>query len=117
MKHKIIIFLLSIVYIYCASYSNNTFGVAGEKTAEETPARYLACYALPAPAKNQCTENARFEAERLGFKSFLNDRGLSCESVDEGPEFIEDRRAYLVKCSSGQQYFMRFNYETNDWEI
>src|SRR5579871_1107989 len=68
---------------------------------------YLTCYALDNATKKECTdklaekyiekqwqqnqeyvESFQFEAEKLGFKKFLNNHNLSCESIDEGPLFI-----------------------------
>lgn len=98
---------------------------------------YLQCYGLPQSDKKSCrrkaadlTQNGRdtantwdfilpfdYEAERLGFKAFLNDAGKQCADVDQGPQFNEATKAYDVHCTDGKQYGMRFDSGTSEWEL
>ena len=86
-------------------------------TAAELPAKYLACYALEPAAKSQCHQALAFEAEKLGFKRFINTQYFSCDAVIEGPEFIVEEQAYLVKCQPKGRYLMRFDYEPKQWQL
>ena len=83
----------------------------------ELPAKYLACYALEPAAKSQCHQGLAFEAEKLGFKQFIKAQYLSCDAVIEGPEFIAEKQAYLVKCQPKDQYLMRFDYAQQQWQL
>jgi hypothetical protein len=84
---------------------------------DEISAKYLACYALDPAAKKQCIASLQFEAERQGFKEFINAAGLPCAAVSEGPQFIKSKQAYLVQCELDRQYWMQFNYQNNQWEL
>ena len=103
-------------------------------TISEIHMQYLDCYALGKKAKKECLEPMisihkkdrkdekyiqafQFESEKLGFKSFLNDRYLPCEQINDGPEYIRNIQAYLVKCSPLNQYVMGFDYETGEWKL
>lgn len=109
---------------------------AAKKMNAEVHNSYLQCYPLKKPDKDSClkelnlkyvsnkykadTEYVRafqFEAEKLGFKNFLNDLKLPCERVDDGPEFSSDMHAYLVKCIPDHQYHMQFDYKDKKWTI
>ena len=98
---------------------------------------YLQCYGLPQSDKKSCRRKAAkltqigrdtantwdyilpfdYEAERLGFKAFLNDAGKKCAGVDQGPQFNEATKAYDVHCTDGNQYGMRFDSEKSEWEL
>jgi hypothetical protein len=80
-------------------------------------AKYLACYALSPEAKKQCLEELQFIAEKEGFREFINNSGLPCDTVEESPEFVETEQAYLVKCQPNHQYLMQFNYKTHQWKL
>ena len=88
-----------------------------ESQDTELPTKYLACYALEPAAKSQCHQALAFEAEKLGFKQFIKAQYLSCDAVIEGPEFIAEEQAYLVKCQPKGQYLMRFCHEQQRWEL
>jgi hypothetical protein len=88
-----------------------------QKTVVQAHDKYLACYALDPAAKKQCTQDLQFDSERQEFKRFINDAGLPCEHINEGPEFTEEKQAYLVRCEPNHQYFMRFNYDTKEWKL
>ena len=97
---------------------------------------FLQCYGLWNNEKDKCQrivgkQHARYdaasswdyirpfrhEAERLGFKHFLNEKGKRCERVDEGPQYNDDQGAYIVNCTSGEQYTMQFNREALTWSL
>jgi hypothetical protein len=88
-----------------------------QKTIVQTNDKYLACYALNPVAKRECLNSLVFEAEKLGFKQFLNNLNLTCAGIENGPEFIEEKKAYLILCSPNHQYFMQFNYDTFEWKL
>jgi hypothetical protein len=107
-----------------------------KSTRHDITYEYLQCYALNAEEKRQCIDplNAQypnhhgkesqeyikayqFESEKLGFKHFLNNLNLKCEKIEEGPLFVEEKQAYLVKCKPKNQYLMRFDYESNQWQL
>jgi len=103
----------------------------------EIYSEYLGCYAFNLEAKEKCTdllakkylpkrkrkhipyqEAFQFEAEKLGFKKFINDFDLPCRKVAEDPEFVEAKHAYLIKCVGNKGvYWMQFNYETKEWKL
>ena len=102
----------------------------------EVNSKYLACYALHPAVKKECTDRLalqyidsklqqdktylqefQFEAEKQGFRDFLSNHGLPCKTIEERPEFVEDKQAYLVTCKHEGQYFMRFNYEIGEWQL
>jgi hypothetical protein len=84
---------------------------------DEISAKYLACYALEPTAKTECVLALQFEAEKQGFKEFINGAGLPCTAVSEGPQFVRSKQAYLVQCEPDNQYWMQFNYQNNQWEL
>jgi hypothetical protein len=59
----------------------------------------------------------QFESEKLGFKQFLNNLNLPCDSINDGPLFVESKQAYLVKCKPNHQYYMQFDYSNNEWKL
>jgi hypothetical protein len=79
--------------------------------------KYLACYALDPTSKKKCLYELAFAAEKGGFREFINNLGLPCEAVEESPEFVETKQAYLVKCKPNLQYWMQFNYQTQEWKL
>jgi hypothetical protein len=97
---------------------------------------YLHCYALQEVDKNICQRAIRekidgvktassweyilpfdYEAERLGFATFLRDRGKICKSLNEGPQYKRSIQGYDVKCSDGHNYTMSFDSENLQWQI
>ena len=62
-------------------------------------------------------EKFQFEAEKLGFKYFLNDKGLSCDAVQHSPLFDDREEAYLIVCSSDKKYYMQFDYDNKQWDL
>jgi hypothetical protein len=136
-----LILTLSLVITSCSKTEDVSeseyLGKANARaTIAEVRIDYLNCYAREGAAKKECLDpliakynkNTRrndaeylqafqFESEKLGFKHFLNSLNLPCESINDGPEFMEEKQAYLVKCSSSQQYFMQFNYDNNQWKL
>ncbi len=97
---------------------------------------YLQCYALEKLDKDFCQRAIRkningvkeaasweyiipfnYEAEKLGFAAFLQDKGKKCASINEGPEFVRDKKAYAVKCAGGKNYSMRYNSENQKWVL
>jgi hypothetical protein len=106
-KNKTLLAALSLIIIACASKSDKP----------EIHAKYLACYALDPQAKQQCLESLQYELEKQGFKIFINNLGLPCDKVEEGPEFMEEKQAYLIKCQPAYEYLMLFNYDTKEWKL
>ncbi len=109
---------------------------SAKNVAPQVYAAYLQCYALQKSEKEACLKELalkyinkkqntdaryvqafQYEAEKLGFKNFLNDLKLPCERVDNGPEFSSDMHAYLVKCTPNHQYHMQFDYKDKKWII
>ncbi len=103
---------------------------------KEIHQKYLSCYALNEQAKKQCVDDLaaiyverrwqgnteyiqifQFECEKLGFKEFLENLGLPCESIKDGPKFREDKNAYEVICQPKGRYFMQFDYESKNWQV
>lgn len=126
-------FFAGILLLAVSNFSSN----AQDRTIKkEINKSYLACYALEPTAKQNCTtklamkyiveterhnenylQNFQFESEKSGFKEFLNHQGLPCEAVNEGPVFIQEKQAYLVKCNPQLQYFMKFDYDIKQWLV
>ena len=98
--------------------------------------KYLACYALDKSSKPQClkplnkeyiavrwqnnkpyTDNFRYTAEKLGFKTFLHSQNLPCNDISDGPQYDPKKSAYLVKCQPEHSYLMQFDYEINKWNL
>lgn len=97
---------------------------------------YLRCYPLPKLQKEQCRrivgehhpQRAEatswdyirpfdHEAERQGFRHFLNERGKPCDGVNEGPVYDETEKGWQVRCTGGEQHLMRFDAETGSWSL
>ena len=103
----------------------------------EVHAEYLNCYPLDPREKSVCLEKItnkylkeRFErdyqtykkifqseSEKLGFKYFLNSKGLTCDSVVRSPLFDDKEEAYLVVCSAKHKYYMQFDYDNKQWSL
>ena len=101
----------------------------------EVHAEYLNCYPLDPREKATCLGKIadkylkeRFErdyqtykkifqseSEKLGFKYFLNSKGLTCDSVVRSPLFDDKEEAYLVVCSAKHKYHMQFDYDNKQW--
>ena len=97
---------------------------------------YLDCYALPDYEKSPCRTSARInhhaqhdasnwnyirpfnhELERLGFVAFLKDHNKPCNRLDEGPAYSAEKKAYIVNCTDGNRYKMRFDRKAKSWEV
>jgi len=142
-KKLLITTVASLILTSCDpdEYSQKTLKEFGIKAATSyitysVQESYLACYALNVNAKAKCvnslhdkhilkrwrakeayTSNFQYTAEKLGFKSFLEQKNLSCESINKSPIFSLEHRAYAVKCIPRNTYFMQFNYKTKKWSI
>ena len=97
---------------------------------------FLQCYALKDVDKKSCQTAAgntnqryadavnweyirpfRYEAERLGFKAFLNNKNKACQTLNEGPQFNTETKNYAVNCAKGKTYHMRFDYKKGQWHL
>lgn len=105
--------------------------------SKEVHLAYLQCYGLNQGDKKSCRRKASrlaisdrgdtstwefilpfdYEAERLGFKAFLNDASKSCAGVDQGPQYDKEVNAYNVVCTDGNSYRMRFDSEKKEWSL
>lgn len=104
----------------------------------EVHLRFLSCYPLDPRKKRKCIDkiadeylkerydreyNAylqsfQSESEKLGFKYFLEEHSLSCKSVPHSPQLINSKEnIYFISCSSGEKYFMQFDYDNKQWSI
>jgi len=135
--------ITSLILTSCGpdEYSQETLQSLGTKAAtsyitSNVQESYLACYALHTETKAKCVNilhdkyilnkwrtkeayiiNFQYQAEKLGFKSFLNKRNLPCDVLASGPQFNVDKLAYEVKCLPENTYFMQFDYETKEWSV
>ena len=106
------------------------------KLPKEVHLAYLQCYALRDIDKKDCKREVKkltkdrqtavtwdyilpfdYEAERLGFKAFLQNAGKKCAGVNEGPQYNKETNAYDVICTDGNQYQMRFDSKKSEWEL
>ncbi len=97
---------------------------------------YLQCYALENVDKDFCQRTIRdgiegsksassweyilpfdYEAEKLGFATFLREHGKACKGINEGSQYNKEKKAYNVRCNDGHNYSMRFDYEGKKWKI
>ena len=97
---------------------------------------YLDCYALDEDSKATCVDKLnekyilkrfwdnpdylvsfQYQAEKLGFKHFINDAGKPCDVINEGPIFDDKEQRYIVKCESGKTYLMHFDYDKKEWQV
>lgn len=107
-----------------------------KKAPKELHLGYLNCYALSDVDKKNCrsrvghTHKRRanasswdyilpfdYEAERQGFAAFLRDQGKACDGVNDGPKYDPDKKAYVVNCTGGQRYLMRFDRNKGEWQL
>ena len=111
----------------------------GNAVKSEIHEDYLSCYALDKASKAKCTakladkylrtssgnklddkeyvQEFQYECEKQGFKKFLTEQEVKCNSINEGPEFIEDEQAYQVKCQPDKEYLMQFDYNNKQWSL
>ena len=138
-QHKLLLTLLALSITACGPDDKDSF-YKGKESAKyskkEVHDNYLACYALDPWTKKECTRKLakeyiikdrqhdvkyvqafQFEAEKWGFKWFINMQNLPCESIEDGPVFVKERQAYLVTCKPYGQYLMRFDYIANKWSL
>ena len=97
---------------------------------------FLKCYALKDVDKKRCQRTAgetnqrykdasnweyilpfRYEAERIGFKEFLNEKGKTCSELNKGPKFDSKLKVYVVECSNDNQYHMRWDSQESAWYL
>ena len=90
---------------------------------------YLECYPLSRSQKRSCRDRVSHthtrhyiltfdhEAERQGFAAFLRDHGKPCDGVHHGPLYHEDQNVYVVNCTGGDRYRMRFDRASNLWRV
>lgn len=136
-KHLSLILLLTLASCdNVADFSSSEYlGKSDAKyMSAEVHGAYLQCYPLEQSVKEVCLSalaqkyisakrktDAKYiqafelEAEKFGFKRFLNTHNLPCEEVDSGPIFDANARAYIVTCKPVKQYHMQFNYSTKEW--
>ncbi len=142
MKNKAILLLtLTLITAACKPSEDQTTPAFKAKSCakavkKEIHQKYLSCYALNEQTKKQCVDDLaaiyverhwkgnkdytqifQFESEKLGFKEFLENLGLPCESIKGGPKFREDKNAYEVICQPKGHYFMPFDYEKKEWSV
>lgn len=144
MKLKILISACSIIGLAACTTLGDTEKNAlrdraiadARNQSKEVHLAYLQCYALRDLDKKDCKRTAKklttgrqhavtwdyilpfdYEAERLGFKTFLHDAGKKCAGVNEGPKYNKDSNAYDVICTDGNQYGMRFDREISKWHL
>jgi len=116
MRNKVILIILAFILVACQK--------------ENKAAQYLACYALEPSSKQICVQklaekyitedkrlNEQYKYEKLGFKEFLNQQNLACNHIKEGVLYDSKKQAYRIKCQSGHEYFMKFDYEIKSWNI
>lgn len=135
----ILIGTISTSLVSCNETPDNSSHAEATKYARmlkhEVHEKYLSCYPLHSETKKQCVkelnqrylkkhlsnneyvESFRYESEKLGFKNFIISQGLPCENIEDGPEYDDANRAYLVKCGNDSNYYMRFDYKANSWSL
>ena len=139
MRYKTTFLALALSLSACSEEADTSSESKGKHYANAVKhaihAEYLACYPLSKNDKKQCVNNLaddylknkrqdkscvqafQYEAEKLGFRNFLKQQGLPCERVDYGAEFDPEKEAYLVKCTSSEQYYMQFDYKEKQWNL
>lgn len=109
------------------------FGCSNNKLMKQA---YLSCYPLETQSKKSCVtylnnryiqkdlkanklyvNNFQYQAEKEGFRDFIKKNNFPCVAIDNGPIFFEAHQAYFVKCKANMNYFVRFNYNTKNWEF
>lgn len=138
---RLLIFAMPIMLASCTTLGNAEKQALQDGAIQnarnqnkEVHLAYLQCYALRDIAKKDCKREAKklsknrqeaktweyilpfdHEAERLGFKAFLQNKGKACAGIDQGPKYNDKISAYDVACTDGSQYRMRFDYEKDQW--
>lgn len=96
---------------------------------------YLQCYAL-GHDKRKClsrltakyidqklrdkihyTTNYQYEAEKLGFIHFLQEKGVDCDELQTSPRFSQDTGSYIAKCTNGRIYLLKFDDAMKEWRL
>jgi|GEM_PF-2420355 len=138
-KHLSLILLLTLASCDNVSdfSSSECLGKSDAKyMSAEVHGAYLQCYPLEQSEKDVCLsafalkyisakqktdakyiQAFEFEAEKLGFKRFLNAHNLPCEEVSGGPIFDANASTYIVTCKPIKKYHMQFNYSTKEWNL
>ena len=139
-KKALIALLVAISILACKERPDLTTSEGRGKyyatvVKREIQAEYFNCYPLNKSDKKQCIQELnkkylkehlsdivyltsfQYEAEKLGFKHFLNGVDKECESVNYGPEYDHKEEAYLVKCMDDKIYYMEFDYQNRLWKL
>jgi hypothetical protein len=104
--------------------------IDAELTDTQTRLDYLQCYALASREKSKCllklnnknikpelikhhfyTNNYVYQLEKLGFMQFLKNKGVVCDNIMEGPKYTSETESYIAKCTNGNIYLLKFDYE------
>ena len=105
-----------------------------ESTDTQTRLDYLQCYALSFQEKSKCllklnnknikpelikhpfyTNNYVYQLEKLGFVQFLKNKGAVCDKIMDGPIYTNQTESYVAKCTNGNVYLLKFDYEESKW--
>ena len=108
--------------------------IDAELTDSQTRLDYLQCYALASQEKSKCllklnnknikpdlinhhiyTKNYVYQLEKLGFRQFLKNKGAVCDKIIEGPKYTSETESYVAKCTNGNIYLLKFDYEEDKW--
>ena len=108
--------------------------IDAEFTDTQTRLDYLQCYALSSQEKSKCllklnnknikaelirhhfyTNNYVYQLEKLGFMQFLKNKGAVCDNLMEGPKYTSETESYIAKCTNGNIYLLKFDYEESKW--
>ena len=108
--------------------------IDAESTDTQTRLDYLQCYALASREKSKCllklnnknikpelinhhiyTKNYVYQLEKLGFRQFLKNKGAVCDNIMEGPKYTSETESYVAKCTNGNIYLLKFDYDKNTW--
>ena len=108
--------------------------IDAESTDTQTRLDYLQCYALASREKSKCllklnnknikpelinhhiyTKNYVYQLEKLGFIQFLKNKGAACDKITEGPIYTSETESYVAKCTDGNIYLLKFDYDENTW--
>jgi hypothetical protein len=103
-------------------------------TDTQTRLDYLQCYALVVQEKSKYllklnnknikpelikhhfyTNNYVYQLEKLGFMQFLKNKGAVCDRITEGPKYTSETESYVAKCTNGNVYLLKFDYEESKW--
>ena len=61
------------------------------------------------------TNNYVYQLEKLGFMQFLKNKGAVCDKITEGPKYTSETESYVAKCTDGNIYLLKFDYDENTW--